>query len=53
MKQILEHPIATIIIIIVLFNCIVNVINAFKGTDNVPIINLKVNLVSTSGDNNI
>lgn len=48
---ILEHPIATIIIVVTLSNCLVNIINAVKGNEIVPAINVKVDLAQTSGEN--
>lgn len=48
---ILEHPIATIIIITVFSSCLVNIINAFKGNEIVPVLKFQVDLVQTSGEN--
>lgn len=49
-ELVLEHPIATIIIIVVLSNCIVNIINAVKGNEIVPVFNVKVDLAQASGE---
>lgn len=49
-ELVLEHPIATFIIISALCTGIVNVVNAFKGNEYTPVLDVKVNLIQSSGE---